>query len=969
MPTAIRTLLLTDVVGSTDLTRRLGDAEAGRWWATNDRIAREQLRRWRGREIDRTDGMLMLFESTEDALGCALAYHAALAAEGAPFLARAGVHRAPVTLIENSADDVSQGAKPLDVEGLALATVARVMSAAQGGQTLISAEALRTLPVPPEDAAPRWRSHGHWRLGGLGEPVELFELVRAGFAAEPPQDQPKAYRVRRDGGLWKPLREIAHSLPAERDSFIGRQEPLARLAALLDGGARLVTVTGMGGVGKTRLALRCAWSWLGEYPGGVWFCDLAAARDLAGVQRAVAQGLGVPLAAADPGLQLARAIDGHGRCLLILDNFEQVAALAEATIGLWLDRAAQARFVATSRERLSLVGETVLDLQPMPAAEAVSLFERRAEAAGAAGTPVEHADAGTIARLVDMLDCLPLAIELAAARARVMSPRVLLSRMHERFKLLATRLGRQDRRSTLRATIDWSWELLSPAEQALLAQLSVFVGGFTLEACERVAWVPDPPGGSHLDLLHALLDRSLVRRCSGERFDLLQTVRAYAADRLVNGSVDAQAAVDRHAGYYVSLGPQRIVEDSCIELDNLIAACRRAVAIGDAGLTCRALSAAHAGLSLRGPWRVLAELGDAALGLVGLDPAQRLSVLLDCAPGHRFGGAVDRAKGLYAQALALSEEVTDPVLLARVGRAKADQALAGGDSALWARLMDEAMANAERSGDNALLCSLLNRSGAVLDTRGHHDQARARYEHALALARRVGARRWEGGSAGNLGQWFFNQGRLDEAGAMYREAVAIAGELGDRQWEANTRSNLGLLLMEQGKPDLAGPELECAVSAAQTLGHPHLLAISLCNLGLVTESLGRLGEAEAKFARAIEVSRTLGDQRIEGQCLGYLGLLLSRLGRAPEATACLERARQLLRASNDQLSLGIVLAQTAIAERLAGDVHSADRALDEARTIAECIADLRPESELARALHQAQAITADSPGRATSKLR
>lgn len=958
-------LLLSDIVNSTEITRTLGDAAAVRLWQQHDRIARDLLQRWNGLEVDKTDGILMLFSNVGDAVDCATAYHAALEQAGLPFTCRLGIHLGPVTLLENSAADVARGAKPLEAEGLAVPTVARVMAVAQGGQTLISDAAYRALVLSHgDDGTGRCRSHGYWRLGGLDEPQELFELVRDGFAADPPQDRPKAYRVRREGGLWKPLREIANNLPAERDSFVGRHDPLHRLAAWLDGGARLVTVSGMGGMGKTRLALRCAWSWLGEHPGGVWFCDLAPARDVAGLRRAVAQGIGVPLGGTNPQEQLTRAIRGHGRCLVILDNFEHLVSFAPETVGEWLDHAPDARFVVTSRERLSLVGEVVLDLQPMEEQDAVELFLRRAAATGA-GIAAGGAEQPTVRELVGMLDRLPLAIELAAARARVMSPQTLVSRMHQRFALLASKTGRDERRSTLRATLDWSWELLGPQEKALLAQLAVFVGGFTLEACEQVAALPLAGGElAVVDALQSLIDRSLVRRTADDRFDLLQTVAAYAAAQLARDPAGAAAAADRHSRYYASLGPQRAVAHACIELDNLMAACKHAVASKEGDTATRALAATHAAVSLRGPWQSLAELAEAVLALPCLDDRQRLSALLDSAHAAQFGGAVAKAQARFAQAAELARHVAEPALQARALRAEADALLRAGDAEGWSRVHANALAAAEASGDIALRCTLLNRAGAVAELRGQPEAARARYEEALALASRHGERRWEGGSAGNLGQLLANRGEFVEASRMYRQAIGIAQELGDRQWEANARCNLGLLELECGRPDAALPELAHAEAAARALGHPRLLAIVQCNLGLVRDELGDLDAAEGHLRTALIIARELADPRSEGQFLGYLGWLLARLGRLAEAREAFQRGEALLASFNDALSTGIHIAHSAMAEALAGETRRASELLSAAEGLAKRIPDLRPESELARAVSRAQVELA----RATSRV-
>jgi class 3 adenylate cyclase len=282
---AVRALLLTDVVDSTALSETLGDAEMAVLWAAHDRLARDLLPHWRGREIDKTDGMLLLFDAAPDAVAYAIAYHRALATLDPPLKARAGLHVGPVILRENSPSDVARGAKPIEAEGAAKAVAARVMSIANGGQTLLSADARNTLG----EIALRLESHGHWRMKGIAEPLELFEIGAADAPFAPPPDAAKCYRVVREGEVWLPVRDIRRNLPAERDAFVGRKALLLELAHRLDTGARLVSVLGIGGAGKTRLVTRFGWSWLGDFPGGAWFCDLSQARSLDGIVHAVAQ--------------------------------------------------------------------------------------------------------------------------------------------------------------------------------------------------------------------------------------------------------------------------------------------------------------------------------------------------------------------------------------------------------------------------------------------------------------------------------------------------------------------------------------------------------------------------------------------------------------------------------------------------------------------------------------------------------
>ncbi|HRI18244.1 MAG TPA: hypothetical protein PL196_06950, partial [Burkholderiaceae bacterium] len=518
-------LLITDMVDSTRIAEALGDARMVSLSMAHDRAARDLLPTWNGREIDKSDGMLLLFERAADAVGFALALHRALADLGLPVQMRAGIHVGEVALSPNAAADTARGAKLLEVRGIAVSHAARIMAIAGGRQTLLSAQALAAANVDPS----RSRSHGHWMFKGITEPVELFEVVAPGGTFQPTADVPKAYRVVRSADGWSPAREIAHSLPAERDAFVGRAVAAHELVQLLDRGTRLISIVGLGGTGKTRLAVRFARSCLGEFPGGAWFCDISAARALDGLHVAVAQGLGIQLGASDPTSQIADSIAGRGACLVILDNFEQVAPLAQRTLGHWLDRAPEARIVVTTRIVLGLAGESVFDLPPLDDNEAVQLFVLRARAAQRAFAS-KAADHEAVAALARRLDGLPLAIELAAVRLRVMPPQQLLQRMGQRFQLLASLGGRPDRQATLRATLDWSWDLLDAAECAALAQLAVFEGSFSLAAVEAVVAVPS--GRLALDLLASLVDKSLVRALDGYRFGLLETVRDYATLKL-----------------------------------------------------------------------------------------------------------------------------------------------------------------------------------------------------------------------------------------------------------------------------------------------------------------------------------------------------------------------------------------------------------------------------------------------------
>ncbi len=958
----LRALLLTDAVDSTKLTQTLGDAAMAQHWAVHDRAARDLLPAWRGREIDKTDGMLLLFERAEDAVGYAMAYHRALAATSLPFKARAGIHVGEVVLRANPADDVARGAKPVEVDGIALPVTARVMSVALGGQTLLTGDARIALGITKL----RLQTHGHWRLHGLADPMELFEVGEKDAPFTPPHDEAKAYRVARIGDLWQPVREVKHSVPAERDSFVGRQEPLQVLAKKLEDGARLVSVLGMGGTGKTRLVTRFAWMWLGEFPGGVWFCDLSQARTVDGIYFAVAQGLDVPLGKTDSVVQLGHAINGRGKCLVILDNFEQVARFAEETAGRWLERAPLARFIVTSRGVLGIIGEEVLALAPLPAPDAATLFIRRAGAVRQDYRPSEE-DQATIGQLVKALDGLPLAIELAAARVRIMPPRMLLARMSDRFKLLWSHAGRHDRQATLRAAFDWSWDLLSAGEMATLAQLSVFVGGFTLESVEGVVALPTDAAWV-VDILHSLLDKSLVRQVADDRFDLLDSVREYAAEHLRtsgrfpgSGSGALLSTEQRHATFFRFIGPQRAIEHRGAELDNLVVACRRATARGEGEVAAQVLAGAWGGLKLRGPFRVAIELAAGVRAIPGL-PAREL-VVVNCI-GARASMSVGRMSDARAQleaAITLAIDTDDQLGQVRALGNLGELHVHEGRIADARRCYSQSLVGARALSHRSFECDALSGLGSCHEYSGEIDDAQQHFEAALLIARGADDRRWQGGALGNLGQLHANQGRHEEAGRCYEEAVRIARELGDRQWEGNVCCNLGLLHHSQGRMDEAQLQLGAALTIARELGHTRLESVVLCNLGIVQFALGQVADAQRSYEDALHIARELRDRRSEGQFLGYLGTLHARAGRLEEARHCVQLGASLLRDVSDQLSLGLVLCAMVEVEQRSGHQDTAIAALEEAEALAVHF-EARPGSEFGIVLGQARVLAATRSG-------
>ena len=346
------TLLLIDVVESTAWVEQLGDARAAEVWARHDRAARGLLLRHGGREIDKTDGFLLLFDEVSRAVGFALDWHGelrALSADlGVELAARVGLHQGPVVLRENPPEHVAQGAKPLEVEGLAKPLAARVMSLAGAGQTLLTRQAadeLGTLPPSIE-----LRSHGHWRLKGVTEPVEILEVGGPRAPMQPPADSAKVHRVVWRDEAWMSLRDVPGDLPPERDAFVGRSGELRALHRALEGGGGLVTLVGPAGVGKSRIAQRYGRVWSGDWPGGVWHSALRTSADL-------------PRHHHEPAEQPT---------LWILDDADLLDAsrLQELPPGTTL--------LVTRRLPLGLAGEQVQQIGALHAEEARALLEIRA---------------------------------------------------------------------------------------------------------------------------------------------------------------------------------------------------------------------------------------------------------------------------------------------------------------------------------------------------------------------------------------------------------------------------------------------------------------------------------------------------------------------------------------------------------------------------------------------------------------
>ena len=659
--------------------------------------------------------------------------------------------------------------------------------------------------------------------------------------------------------------------------------------------------------------------------------------------------------------------------MLILDNFEQVVEHGARTVGRWRERAPEVRFLVTSRERLKLQHEEVLSLGPLPEDDGVELFETRAMMAGATWSESEE-NRATIAQLVRACDGLPLAIELAAARAQVLTPKEILKRLSERFELL--RSSRRDvspRQATLRGTLDWSWDLLEPWEQSAMAQFTVFHGGFFMEAAEEVldlsAW-PEAPWS--LDVVGSLLDKSLLRSwqiLDQPRFGMYVSVREYAVEKLEQApELEAETLSLCAAAYYARFGTDeyrdslqshggvRRFQFLTLELENLLAGVESGLAGGEASVAGGCALAAHELFNDSGPLLEGAALLSRVLEPEGLDPRQRSRLLGSSARLLRNSGKPSEAFQQAEAALALSRELGDRryegIWLGLLGSLHREQSrLAQGLENARA-----ALAIAREVGDRRSEGHWLGTLGHLNRAQGNTPEAMEDFEAGLTIAQELGNRRLEGIWLGALGQLQRAQGNIPEAMENMEAGLAIAREMGNRRAEAVTLGNLGQLHRNQGRIPEAREHAESALTIARELGARRSEGIHLGNLGDLLIEQGEWEAATEFLERAI----LIGDETLPlnaGAFRGSLALVRARAGDIEEARLLLARGDEQVRGAF-ALELGKLLCKRCRIELDVGEITSARGALAEAEAIADGLG-VEPHSELGKEIAALRELVGD----------
>jgi predicted ATPase/class 3 adenylate cyclase len=778
---AATTFLFSDIEGSTRLWEQVPERMQPAL-ARHDAIARAAVVDNRGSVVKSTgDGIHAAFDSAADALNAALQLQLALAdpaaTDGLALNVRCGLHAGTHQQRDN------------DFYGPEVNRAARVMSVAHGGQTLLSrAVADRVGSSLPDGVT--LHDLGRVRLRDLSSPEHVYQLLHP--------------KLRADFPPLRSLEATPNNLAQQLNSFVGREREAAEVKAMLAAN-RLVTLLGMGGIGKSRLSVQLGAEVMDGFPDGVWLIELAPLSDPQLVPQAAASVLGVKEEGGRPVIDALVKFVRDRELLLILDNCEHVVHACAELAKQLLQAGPRLKVLASSRDPLQIAGEMAYHVPTLSAPdpnkpvtlveltghEAVRLFIDRASAAQPAFRVTEQ-NATAVADICHRLDGIPLALELAAARTRALSVEVISARLNDRFRLLVTSdrtvLPRQ---RTLRALIDWSYDLLPPEERLLFQRLSVFAGGWTLDAADAVGAGGDVEQADVLDLLSRLVEKSLVAMdLAGARYRMLDTVRHYAQERMVEAGDNASTCT-RHLDFYLALaemarpelaGPKQghWLTRLDVERENLLAAHDWSASLPDGGAVgLRVVDALRPYLIYRGQVSIGLRLTLDVLRRPGMDQrtSARLKALFGSGQYCNFMGRYRDAMGYLAEGLGIARDV----------------------------------------GDKRWIAAILQMLGWVCQAEGDNAAAGGHLEEALGLMREVGNKLDVAGAANQLAQLYRAQGRLDEAEGLYETQLSLVTELGDQQSMAVGLLNLAMVAIGRGANDRARDMLAEGLRIAEAI--------------------------------------------------------------------------------------------------------------------------------------------------------
>src|SRR5712691_7122498 len=926
LPVGTITLLFTDIEGSTHLLQQLGDRYAELLTESRN-LLRSAFQRYSGHEVDtQGDAIFAAFARASDGLLAAVAAQRELAIHSWP---DAVTVRVRMGLHTGEPSRVAEGYVGLDVH-----YAARIMSVAYGGQVLLS-RTTRDLVEHDLPEGVSLRDLGEHHLKDLERPIHLSQLVIAELPADFPPLKTRDSR--------------SDSLPVQPTPLIGREHEVATIRQLLRReDVRLVTLTGPGGTGKTRLAIQAASELRDVFVEGVFFVSLAPINDPMLVMPTIAQALGIRDRVGQPlSARLAEVLQ-QKQVLLLLDNFEQVIGAASQVADL-LTSCPQLKLLITSREVLHVRAEHEFAVPPLalpdPAhlpelaalarAPSVALFLQRAQAVKPE-FQLTTTNARAVAEICVRLDGLPLAIELAAARMKLLSPQVLLTRLGRRLAILTG--GGRDvpaRQQTLRNTIEWSYQLLNAWEQRLFRWLSVFVGGCTLEAAEAVCTGSDDRAGQVLDGLASLVDKSLLQRMeqTGEgseepRLLMLETIREYGLEALT-AEGEREVARQAHANYFLQLaeeaesglkGPLLVawLERLEREHDNLRAALHWALEGGRAEMALRlgialerfwvvrghrteglaflewALAGGGERMSSVTQWReggayversrhsdTQGERHSDAGGGAGVATDVRAKALLAAARLAFIQSHYDQGEVLVQESLALFRELGDrrgiALSLDRLGMA----AWRRGDFTAARVLMEEDLALFTEVGDQDRVAWSLFTLALLNNKQGKYTRACILFEESLTLFRGLGNKRGIAASLTQLaGTLFVSQGNQTMIYPLLEEGLSLDREVGDKEGMAVSSLLLGWVALKQGDVATARTRVEESLGLYREMEHREGMAESLSLLGRVEASRGDHAFARVLYEESLAMAKEIGDKELIASGLEGLASVVTVQGES-----------------------------------------------------------------------------------------
>jgi len=834
-PSAATTFLFTDIEGSTRLWEHQPEQMSSAL-AWHDAIARSAIEGHGGRVVKTTgDGVHAAFDDPLEAIAASLEFQHRLADSeascGIALSARCGLH---LGVAER---------RDKEFFGAPVNRAARLMATAHGGQVLLSQAVAGHIVDRLQDGI-TLRDLGMVRLRDLSTPEHVFQLVHPQLRTEFPP--------------LRSLEAIPNNLPQQATNFIGRDKELQDLRRLL-AKTRLLTLSGSGGCGKTRLCLQVAADSLEQFPDGLWLVELAPLTEPSLVPKTVATMLGLKEEANKATTQTLAEYLRDKRLLLLLDNCEHLLDGCARLSDALLRHAVHLKVLASSREALLISGEQVYRVpslslpgreqahtpQTLSRYESVQLFTDRALLVRS-DFQVTAENASALASVCCHLDGIPLAIELAAARVRSLSINEIDNKLDQRFRLLTggsrTALPRQQ---TLRALIDWSYDLLGVTEQALFQRLSVFAGGWTLAAAEQVCSDETVDRETVLELLTSLVDKSLVlaeERDGATRYRLLETVRQYARETLTESGGEAHWR-DRHLAYFLALtqGIEPLLKGPDVQL----------------GLN--QLETEHDNLRLALDW---AESGRGD-SVAGLQIAAALWWFWEMR-GHLREGR-RRLSGL----LAAAPDTEALAIRAKALRGAGALARAQADYPAAEALHRESLAIRRELGDRGGIALALGSLGVVANERGNYDAARALQEESLAIQRDLGDRASVAMILNNLGEVAYHQGDHVIARARLEESLAIYRELGNPWGISLSMELLGKIASAEGDTEQALTLLRRSLLVRRELGNPSGIIWSLEGLAYVTVSFGVPERAARIWGSAEHLREEIGTPMSPAQRLHY----------------------------------------------------------------------------------------------------